>query len=98
MPKIHTFEGLTSGEVYDLTQTDDSIKDGDVLVIPQNLAESHNGIVGILIEAWPTSVHGHDPDHTNHQLHGFDNIEDFLAHGDNEKYRASIDLALETSA
>lgn len=48
MPNVHIFE--SSGEAYDLTQTDDNIKDGDVLVIP------NEGIIGILFEAWPAAV------------------------------------------
>lgn len=48
MPNSHIFS--SSGEAYDLTQTDDGIKDGDVLVIPDE------GIIGILIEAWPAAI------------------------------------------
>lgn len=48
---VHNFAGECSGDVYDRTQTDDTIKDGDVL----NLG---NGNVAILVEAWPTTVTG----------------------------------------
>lgn len=48
---VHNFEGTPPSEVYDRTQTDDSIKDGDVL----NLG---NGNVAILMKAWPTIVAG----------------------------------------
>lgn len=48
---IHDFKGTSSHEVYDLTQTDDSIKDGDIL----NLG---HGNVAILMGAWPTTVSG----------------------------------------
>ena len=50
-PMVHGFKGKPPREVYDQTQTDDSIKDGDVL----NLG---NGNVAILMEAWPTIVFG----------------------------------------
>ncbi len=48
---VHDFVGVDSGDVYDQTQTDDAIKDGDVL----NLG---NGNVAILLEAWPTVFSG----------------------------------------
>lgn len=50
-PLVHAFEGKPPSEVYDQTQTDESIKDGDVL----NLG---NGNVAILMAAWPTIVFG----------------------------------------
>lgn len=46
--RIHTFD--TSLGSYDLTQTCDDIADGDVLHIPSE------GIVGILLEAWPIAI------------------------------------------
>ncbi len=48
---VHDFVGVDSGDVYDQTQTDDAIKDGDVL----NLGY---GNVAILLEAWPTVFSG----------------------------------------
>lgn len=47
--QVHTFENKSSREVYDLTQTDEGIKNGDVLVIP------NEKIVGILDE-WPVAI------------------------------------------
>jgi hypothetical protein len=46
--KTHLFE--SSAEAYDASQTDGAIRDGDVLVV------ASEGIVGVLIEAWPTAV------------------------------------------
>lgn len=46
--RIHTFDNTT--DAYDATQTDESISDGDVLVVaPEN-------VVGFLLEAWPVAV------------------------------------------
>jgi len=45
-----------TGEAYNATQTDDRIRNGDVLVVPSER------VAGILVEAWPTAVteaHGH---------------------------------------
>ena len=50
-PTVHCFKGKPPREVYDQTQTDDSIKDGDVLSLG-------NGNVAILMKAWPTIVYG----------------------------------------
>jgi hypothetical protein len=54
-PMVHIFT-CDSKDAYDETQTEDSIRDGDVLIVP------NEGIVGIMVEAWPvalTSEHGH---------------------------------------
>ena len=48
---VHNFRGTPPGEVYDQTQIDDSIKDGDVL----NLG---SGNVAILMKAWPMVIFG----------------------------------------
>jgi hypothetical protein len=45
---VHTFE--STGEAYDATQTDDAIKDGDVLVVPSE------NVVGFLAKAWPVAL------------------------------------------
>lgn len=54
-PRAHIFEDGT-GDAYDTTQCDESIRNGDVLVV------SSEGVVGIMLEAWPTAItaeHGH---------------------------------------
>lgn len=48
IPSIHRFE--SSGDAYDATQTDETINDGDVLVV-----ESER-VVGFLVKAWPVAV------------------------------------------
>lgn len=48
---VHDFTGQYSGDVYDRTQTDNSIKDGDVLDLGA-------GNVAIMVKAWPTVVVG----------------------------------------
>lgn len=47
-PRIHRFE--STADAYTATQTDDSIRDGDVLVI-----ESEK-VAGFLCAAWPIAV------------------------------------------
>ena len=42
--------GVTTGEAYNLTQTSDAVKNGDVLAV---LGE---GVVGVMLQAWPTAV------------------------------------------
>lgn len=46
-PQVHKFE--SSSEAYDASQTDDLIRDGDVLVC-------EDGVVGFLCSAWPVAV------------------------------------------
>ena len=47
---VHEYPELRSGTVYDLTQTQDSIKDGDILVLPLE------GIVGIFSDVCPIAI------------------------------------------
>lgn len=47
-PSVHILDDSGSG--YDQTQTDDEIKNGDVLVI------ASEGVVGILMKAWPIAI------------------------------------------
>ena len=46
--QVHTFS--STGEAYNRSQTDDSIRDGDILYIPDE------GVVGFLMAAWPVAV------------------------------------------
>jgi hypothetical protein len=48
-PKVHIF-AYGSRDAYNLTQVEDGIKDGDVLIVPSE------GIVGIMVEAWPCAL------------------------------------------
>jgi hypothetical protein len=98
MPTIHRFPGLTSSEVYADAQMSDTIKDGDVLCVAPNAHETHEGVVAVLVDAWPVRVHGGNEDGTDHAFHLLDHEGDFFAHGDNEKYRASWIAAYITSA
>ncbi|WP_087865330.1 hypothetical protein [Comamonas thiooxydans] len=59
---VHDFKGMDSGDVYDRTQTDSAIKDGDVL-------DLGNGNVAILVAAWPTVVTG-EIEHFHHLKEG----------------------------
>jgi hypothetical protein len=62
--KVHTFDDMSTGQVYDLTQVSDDIRMGDILVVPRER------VAGFLFAAWPCAVtrdHGHfhqlDPDY-----------------------------------
>jgi hypothetical protein len=48
-PKVWFF-ACDSGRAYDITQTNEDIKDGDALVV------LNEGIVGIMYKAWPTAL------------------------------------------
>lgn len=62
-PSVHRFDD--TGDAYDSTQCDDSIKDGDVIVVESE------GVVGVLIQAWPVAVtEKHGDLHT--PVEGFD--------------------------
>jgi hypothetical protein len=47
-PIVHTFR--STGEAYDASQTDDTIKDGDVLHVPSE------HVTGFLYQAWPMAL------------------------------------------
>ena len=81
---IHNFRGTPPGEVYDQTQIDDSIKDGDVL----NLG---SGNVAILMKAWPMVIFG-EIEHFHRLSSGvtFESVDD-------GKYAASAAKARELS-
>lgn len=49
-PQVHDLRHMSHGEVYDHTQTHEHIHDGDVLHV--------KGGVGVMLQAWPTMVHG----------------------------------------
>lgn len=78
-PKVHHLTNLTGSDLYDRTQTDNSIKDGDVI-------HSKNG-VGIMHQAWP--VHHSGNESAFHRLKPGYSHETF----DNGKYAASAKLA-----
>jgi|SRR3954468_16649648 hypothetical protein len=79
-PKVHKF--ASTAEAYDASQTDDNIKDGDVLLTPT--------CVGFLDEAWPMLVKGVDPHKAFHKLkpgYSWDTVE-------GGKYKKSVELAM----
>lgn len=49
--KVHDFSNMTDGDIYDLTQTSDKVKDGDVMKLSK-------GRAGVLMQAWPVITHG----------------------------------------
>jgi len=52
---IHNLTPYDDGEVYDLTQEDEVIKDGDILILAPLNGEPR---YAILCQAWPTIVYG----------------------------------------
>lgn len=58
---MHIFPSESSGDIYDITQTSDKIKDGDVLVC---MSEK---VIAVMIEAWPTAIYQYiDTPHSFH--------------------------------
>jgi hypothetical protein len=47
---VWTIDEDEASEIYAITQTSDELKMGDVFVIPSE------GIIGVLIDAWPTAI------------------------------------------
>lgn len=78
-PRIHHLTNLTGNRLYDRTQTDDKIRDGDVI-------HSKHG-VGIMHEAWPVHHSGNEP--AFHHLKPGYSHETF----ENGRYAASARLA-----
>ena len=78
--KVHNFIGECPSDVYDRTQTDNSISDGDIL-------NFGNGNIGILVQAWPTVVCG-KIEHFHLITEGSD-----LETIDNGKYALSVEKA-----
>lgn len=81
MPSIHNFPGVTSSDIYDLSQTTEGIKDGDVLVM--------NDAIAIMVQAWPTLYQGEQG-----QLHTLAIDKGYAWETMNDgKYIASVELA-----
>lgn len=78
-PKVHDLRHMSHGEVYDLTQTSDEIRDGDVLHV--------KGGSAILFKAWPTMVKGDSKSlHTWDAGNSWDDEE--VSH-----YKRAVDIA-----
>lgn len=58
---VHRFD--TSGAAYNQSQTDDSIRDGDILLV------APEGRVAVLVEAWPVIVVGPAGDEAGYAFH-----------------------------
>lgn len=59
-PQAHRF--ATTAEAYNASQCSDDIKDGDVLIAEQE------GVVGIMVSAWPTALEADGPTGAFHAL------------------------------
>ena len=58
MTTVHTF--ASSREAYDASQTHDDIRDGDLLIVPDERA------VAVMVQAWPTAL---DREHAGTSFH-----------------------------
>jgi hypothetical protein len=67
MPTIHEF--YNSSEAYDASQCYPEIKDGDILVTPEDIA--------ILFKAWPVSIRETLP--AESKFHGWERGKDWLS-------------------
>lgn len=81
--QVHDLSGMSGRDLYDETQTNDSIHDGDVLVT--------NTGVGIMVEAWPVIVAG--------DIEGFHKLKDGTSWDEFEggQYAESAKRAMEVS-
>lgn len=52
---IRSFSFPDCGTAYDSSQTNEDIRDGDVLLVPSE------GRAAVLVEAWPTLAYGTEP-------------------------------------
>jgi hypothetical protein len=78
---MNVWHFASTGEAYDATQTDERIKDGDVLVV------ASEEVVGFLLQAWPVAV-------TEARGHFHDGGGDAnLRSLEGGKYTASVDAA-----
>lgn len=77
---VHDLRGMSGEEAYDVTQTSDSIKDGDILIV--------DGGVAVMYKAWPTMISG--------KLEGFHefNKPTEIPTMDNGRYAASYQKAM----
>jgi hypothetical protein len=96
MPSVHRF--TSSREAYDASQTDDAIKDGDVLVVDGTGRLDATGelSVAVLYEAWPVMVFPDRnalADDNSTQFHGFEGGAEALAEKDNGRYAESVRVA-----
>jgi hypothetical protein len=78
MPQIHEFDD--SGWAYDESQCNESIKDGDILVSPEDIA--------ILFQAWPVSIHDYVPHES--KFHGWKRPGDWLNWDENPEAEAYL--------
>lgn len=85
---VHSFDGMGSGTAYDMTQCDDAIRFGDVLIVPRE------GIVGIMVAAWPLAVtQAHGSFHVIDPAIGFEEACKAWSTKDRVDYLASLDMA-----
>ena len=85
--RVHHFD--STGEAYNASQTHDDIRDGDVLVVRPE------GIVGILVEAWPTVVHFTDERRDSGAFHELKDPKDKLFE---ERYPEALEVADEAAS
>ena len=88
MPSVHTFDGMSSGQAYDWTQCNDEVRFGDVLIVPRE------GIVGIMVAAWPLAVtRSHGQFHQIDPAIGWDKAIKAWSEKDRVDYSASLATA-----
>ena len=79
MYKVHDLTSYTMSESYDITQSCDDIKSGDVLIVKDGIA--------ILMQAWPTMIVGESKVfHQYFDGYDFDNLTD----SGNTDYRPQV--------
>jgi hypothetical protein len=86
MPEWGDGQAYDTREAYDFTQTNEAMRDGDVVVCQHEGRE----VVAILVEAWPVAISGMDEERQAGSMHALDHPADWHSL-DGGKYLLSID-------
>lgn len=82
--KVHDLRELAD-QAYHVTQTDDSIKDGDVLQLS-------DGMFGIMVQAWPAYLHKYEGE--CHQFHHIETTWKHLGYEESAKLAYELENSL----
>lgn len=76
-----------SGAAYDATQTNSDIRDGDVLIVP------NEGVLGIMVKAWPVALTSEKGQFDGIRLNR-PTLDDFRRIDSLREYRDSVERAI----
>lgn len=82
----------STADAYDFTQTNDAMRDGDVVVCQRESDDGPVTVYAVLVEAWPVAFDGLDEEQQCAPLHTLDDVRD-LSTIDDGKYARTFDVA-----